>query len=108
MIVYEYVLEKDLFKAVFVDPVTKERHEATYMIIMQYMLATEGMLIFICILAGVMGVVLCGFFLWHLNLVRMGTTTNELSKWSMVKWQLKKQGEEGKKKIKTLQNDYNY
>lgn len=107
MIVYEHVLEKDLFRAVFVDPVTKERHQATYMIILQYMLATEGMLIFICILAGVMGVVLCGFFLWHLNLVRSATTTNELSKWSYLKWVLKKEGEEGKKKIKTLRNHYN-
>jgi len=108
MIVYEHVLEKDLFKAVFVDPVTKERHPATYMIILQYMLATEGMLIFICILAGVMGVVLCGFFMWHLNLVRMGTTTNEVSKWSYVKWILKKEGDAGKEKIKLLRNEYSY
>merc|ERR1719161_3234192 len=106
MIVYEHILEKDLFRAVFVDPVTKERHQATYMIILQYMLATEGMLIFICILAGVMGVVLCGFFLWHLNLVRTGTTTNELSKWSYVKWILKSQGEEGQENLKHLVNHY--
>merc|ERR1712176_1271596 len=28
---------------------------------------------------------LCGFLLWHLNLIRMGCTTNELSKWKRVK-----------------------
>jgi hypothetical protein len=107
MIIYEHVQDKDLFRAVFVDPITKERHQATYLIILQYMIATEGMLIFICILAGVMGVVLCGFFLWHLNLVRMGTTTNELSKWSYLKWVLKKEGAEGKEKLKHLRNEYN-
>lgn len=106
MIVWGHIEEKDLLNAVFVDPHTQERHQANYMIILQYMLATEGMLIFICILAGVMGVVLCGFFLWHLNLVRMGNTTNELSKWSYVKWTLKQEGEEGKKKIKSLRNIY--
>mmetsp|Transcript_155717 Transcript_155717/g.269904 ORF Transcript_155717/g.269904 Transcript_155717/m.269904 type:complete len:364 (-) Transcript_155717:55-1146(-) len=107
-ICYEHILEKDLFRAVFVDPVTKERHQATYMIILQYMLATEGMLIFLSILSGVMGLVLCGFFLWHLNLVRMGTTTNELSKWNYLKWVLKKEGEEGKEKLKSLSNIYNH
>jgi len=106
-ICYEHVLEKDLFNAVFVDPTTKERHPATNTIIFQYMLATNGMLIFICILAGVMGVVLCGFFLWHLNLVRTGVTTNEMSKWSYLKWVLKKEGDSGKEKLKFLKNSYN-
>lgn len=103
MIIYEDIMDKNLFNSTFVDPLTKERHKASYYIVFQYMLATQGMLIFICILAGVMGVVLCGFFLWHLNLVRTGKTTNEMSKWSMVKWQLKKQ--EGPKP--TLENIYN-
>merc|ERR1712194_713518 len=94
--------------AVFVDPVTRERHKATKMIIVQYLLATEGMLIFVVLLAAVMGLVLFGFFLWHLNLVRIGTTTNEMSKWSYVKWCLKHEGEEGKEKIKSLKNIYNH
>jgi len=106
-IIYLIVIEKDLFSAVYVDPVTKERHPATYKIVLQYMLATQGMVIFISILAGVMGLVLCGFFLWHCNLVRMGTTTNELSKWNYLKWILKKEGPEGKEKLKGLRNIYN-
>merc|ERR1712194_822969 len=93
--------------AVFVDPVTRERHKATKMIIVQYLLATEGMLIFVVLLAAVMGLVLFGFFLWHLNLVRIGTTTNELSKWSYVKWALKQQGEQGKEELKKLVNPFN-
>lgn len=101
-IAYEIVVQKDLFKAVFVDPVTREKHTASYMIIGQYMLATEGMLIFVIVLGGIMGLVLFGFFLWHLNLVRIGMTTNELSKWNYVKWCLKHEGEEGKEKLKSL------
>jgi len=107
VIVYELVLQKDLLNAVFVDPVTRERHGASWMIIVQYMLATEGMVIFVAILCIIMGVVLAGFFLWHLNLVRIGTTTNELSKWNYVRWCLKQEGEEGKQKLKELRNIYN-
>merc|ERR1712226_1606762 len=66
-----------------------------------------GMLIFIIVLGCIMGLVLFGFFLWHLNLVRTGTTTNEMSKWNYVKWCLKHEGEEGKEKIKHLENIYN-
>eukprot|EP00419_Tripos_fusus_P015309 CAMPEP_0172743574 /NCGR_PEP_ID=MMETSP1074-20121228/132620_1 /TAXON_ID=2916 /ORGANISM="Ceratium fusus, Strain PA161109" /LENGTH=387 /DNA_ID=CAMNT_0013574321 /DNA_START=14 /DNA_END=1177 /DNA_ORIENTATION=+ len=105
-IVYDVILRKDLFSAVFVDPVTKQKHRASWLIICQYMLATEGMMIFVTILAAIMGLVLFGFFLWHLNLVRIGTTTNELSKWNWVKWCLK-QEEDGKEKVKQLVNIYN-
>lgn len=106
-IIYDLVVQKNLFQAVFVDPTTRERHQATYVIIGQYMLATEGMLIFVTLLACIMGLVLFGFFLWHLNLVRTGTTTNELSKWNYLRWCLKQDGEEGKEKLKNLTNIYN-
>mmetsp|Transcript_32822 Transcript_32822/g.83711 ORF Transcript_32822/g.83711 Transcript_32822/m.83711 type:complete len:389 (+) Transcript_32822:166-1332(+) len=106
ILAYGIVVEKDLFRAVFIDPVTKERHPASYMIIAQYLLATEGMVIFVTILCSVMGLVLCGFFMWHLNLVRVGTTTNEHSKWSYVKWCLK-QEKDGKEKLKNVCNIYN-
>lgn len=107
LIVLDSIQKKGLFDAVFIDPVTRERHKATKMIVLQYMLATEGLIIFVTVLAAVMGVVLCGFFLWHLHLVRIGKTTNELSKWGYVKHFLKQEGEEGKKKIKELKNIYN-
>lgn len=105
-IIYHLIMQKDLLSAVFIDPVTQERHKASYMIIMQYMLAKEGMVVFVTILAAVMGLVLFGFFIWHLNLVRTGNTTNETSKWSYLKWYLKRQGEEGKEELKTLTNTY--
>lgn len=106
-ILYEIVVQKDLFSAVFVDPVTRERHQATYLVVFQYMLATEGMVLFVSVLCCVMGLVLCGFFLWHLNLVRVCTTTNELSKWNYVKWCLKQDGPEGVEKWKAMRNVYN-
>jgi len=102
---FEIIMKKDLLQAVFVDPVTREKYKATYLIIAQYMLATEGMLVFVAVLCLIMGLVLGGFFLWHLNLVRTGTTTNELSKWSYLKWCLK-QEEDGKEQIKRLRNIY--
>lgn len=107
IIVYQIIQEKELFKAVFVDPVTKERHQATYPIVLQYMLAKEGMVIFVTVLCTVMGLVLVGFLGWHLNLVRTATTTNEMSKWGYVRWELRQQGPEGKKHAKELQNSYN-
>merc|ERR1712228_321144 len=67
----------------------------------------EGMMILVVGVALVKGLVLTGFFMWHLHLVRIGTTTNELSKWSYVKWCLKQEGEEGKERLKTLTNNYN-
>jgi len=107
VIAFDLVMQKDLFNAVFVDPVTKERHKASYMIIMQYMLATEGMVLFVTALCLIMGLVLCGFFMWHLNLVRIGTTTNELSKWNYYRWCMKQDGEEGKTKLADMRNIYN-
>mmetsp|Transcript_11359 Transcript_11359/g.25444 ORF Transcript_11359/g.25444 Transcript_11359/m.25444 type:complete len:380 (-) Transcript_11359:194-1333(-) len=106
VLIYEITMKKDLFSAVFVDPVTKERHQASYGIILQYMFATEGALLFVTMLCTVMGLVLCGFFMWHLNLVRIGTTTNELSKWNYLRWCLK-QEEGGKDRLKELSNMYN-
>jgi len=106
-IAYDIILQKDLFHAVFVDPTTREQKHATYLIVAQYMLATEGMVVFVTVLCCIMGLVLLGFFLWHLNLVRIGTTTNELSKWNYVKWCLKHEGDSGKDKLTTLCNIYN-
>lgn len=107
VILYDIIIQKDLMNAVFIDPQTRERHPASKMIIVQYMLATEGMVVFVIILAAIMGIVLAGFFMWHLNLVRIGTTTNELSKWHYIKWCLKQEGPEGKERIKELRNIYN-
>merc|ERR1711920_779887 len=108
VLIYNVIVEKDLQNAVFVDPVTRQKHKATWTIIGQYLLATEGMIIFVSLLALVMGLVLFGFFLWHLNLIRTGTTTNELSKWNYVRWNLKQKGEEGKEELKKLVNIYNH
>ena len=107
IILFDIVDSQRLFEAVFVDPVTKERHQATKVIVIQYLLGKEGMVIFVTVLAVIMGLVLAGFLLWHLNLVRMGTTTNELSKWNYIIWSLKREGEEGKKHAKELKNMYN-
>eukprot|EP00441_Pelagodinium_beii_P033160 CAMPEP_0197641026 /NCGR_PEP_ID=MMETSP1338-20131121/15108_1 /TAXON_ID=43686 ORGANISM="Pelagodinium beii, Strain RCC1491" /NCGR_SAMPLE_ID=MMETSP1338 /ASSEMBLY_ACC=CAM_ASM_000754 /LENGTH=375 /DNA_ID=CAMNT_0043213925 /DNA_START=70 /DNA_END=1194 /DNA_ORIENTATION=+ len=106
-ILYNVAVQKELFSAVFVNPVTRERYQATNLIVLQFLLATEGMIVFVVLLSGIMGFVLFGFFGWHLNLVRTGCTTNEISKWNFLKWVLKQEGDEGKAKIKDLKNGYN-
>lgn len=106
-IIAHMVFEKKLFDAVFIDPNTKERFNATYVIVFQYLLATDGMLIFVTLLCAIMGLVLFGFFVWHMNLIRMGTTTNELCKWKFLKYCLKREGEEGLKHLAALRNIYN-
>lgn len=108
IIILDLVREADLFSAVFLDPETKEKHTASYTIVARYMLVKEGMIIFVTILAAIMGLVLFGFFLWHLNLVRTGQTTNEMSKWSYLRWYLRKQGDEGKEQAKLLKNSFNF
>ena len=51
---------------------SEERFTATKLMVGQYLLATEGMVVFICVLCCVMGIVLFGFFGWHLYLVKAG------------------------------------
>lgn len=55
---------------------------------MQYLLATRGYLVFICLICAFMFVILLGFWAWHMYLIIIGTTTNELSKLSQLKWAL--------------------
>lgn len=108
-IIYGYTLDSGLFSAVFVDPATHERFPATYAIVFRYLLTMMSTLVFLTIHSGVMGIVFFGFFMWHLNLVRMGTTMNELSKWRQVKrWRKMEElkNREGMDKLKPLRNIY--
>lgn len=107
LILWDITVRKDLLNAVFIEPVTRVRTKATYSIVFQYLIATEPFVIFIALLCGVMGILVFGFFLYHLNLVRVGNTTNEQSKWGYARWLLRQEGEEGKEKLAQLRNSYN-
>ena len=52
----------------------------------QYLMFHHGSLVALFILSSLMGVVLLGFFGYHLYLVKCGTTTNESFKWRSVAW----------------------
>ena len=67
------------------NPVTKEVIEASNMVVFKYLFYTETMFIFITILCWVMGITLTFFLLYHLSMVRNGTTTNEKMKRSDFK-----------------------
>mmetsp|Transcript_34222 Transcript_34222/g.76688 ORF Transcript_34222/g.76688 Transcript_34222/m.76688 type:complete len:284 (+) Transcript_34222:444-1295(+) len=107
---------RGLSTATFLDPKTGERYTATWSIIFQYLLATEGMIVFVIILCAVMGIVLFGFMLWHLNLIRLGTTSNEVAKWNGLRSYLKHvrvsgeeeaEREEAAQTLASLRNIYN-
>lgn len=53
---------------------------------LQYMMFHHGSLIAILILSSLMGVVLLGFFSYHMYLVKHNNTTNESFKWRDVAW----------------------
>lgn len=106
-LVCEVVVQKDLLKAVFVDPVARQRHQATYLLIGQYLLDIECTIVFVSLLALVMGLVLFGLFLWQLNLVRKGITTSEPFQCIHARWQMRPEAEDGSEELKKLVNIYN-
>eukprot|EP00397_Hematodinium_sp_SG-2012_P019859 GEMP01020430.1.p1 GENE.GEMP01020430.1~~GEMP01020430.1.p1 ORF type:complete len:443 (+),score=69.60 GEMP01020430.1:169-1497(+) len=108
LIVLGIMEEKKLTEATFFDPKTKEKFKATWSILLYYMVANESVIMFVAILCAVMSVVLFGFFMWHLHLVRTGVTSNELAKWRGLKEYLRElQSEDAKKFLESLNNIYN-
>lgn len=80
ILLHDIVTEK-LFKQVYVNSVTGERFEATYYIVLQYLLSLRSEVCMVGLLCVVMGTVLVGFTAYHASLVAWGMTTNEGSKW---------------------------
>jgi len=78
-----HIVEKEqLWNVVFVHSVTKEKSKGDWRVVLQYMIGSWGLMLFLWILAIVMGATLWGFFTYHVYLIRCGTTTNEAGKLS--------------------------
>ena len=79
------VKDEKLFDVTFVDESTGVEFDADFYSILAYILKENVGLCMINILACVMGLVLLGFFGYHLYLISQGQTTNESFKWSALK-----------------------
>lgn len=81
-----HLIEKDkLWDVKFMNSATNEIVSADWKIILQFMLASHGMLMFLFVLCFVMGGTLIAFFSYQLYMVKCGTTSNEAGKWADVK-----------------------
>merc|ERR1719158_2117728 len=89
LILAHIVISTNLHKATFIHQITKEKYEPTFMTILHFLVGNENILVFVTVLCAVMSIVLLVFFFWHLNLLRIGQTSNELSKWRTLKEYLK-------------------
>merc|ERR1719158_1545794 len=107
LILAHIVISTNLHKATFIHQITKEKYEPTFMTILHFLVGNENILVFVTVLCAVMSIVLLVFFFWHLNLLRIGQTSNELSKWRTLKEYLKHHPDaEEKKFIADLHNTY--
>jgi len=80
-----YVVEKErLWHVVFVHSGTNVKSVGEWKVVLQYMLNSNGLLIFLWLMSTVMGLTLIGFTLYHTYLIRNGTTTNEAAKWGGI------------------------
>ncbi|CAD8211756.1 unnamed protein product [Paramecium pentaurelia] len=78
--IWGIIVKEKLLEAQFRDPVTKQRLQATWGIIVKYLFYKNTMYIFIVILCIVMGIALTCFALYHLYMIGQNTTTNERMK----------------------------
>ena len=88
-ILAEEVSANSLFEAYFIEASSGQRVKGSYSVIGKYLLSKHFNISTLILLGLIMGLVLSGFLLYHLNLVRTGRTTNEASKWEVVNSVLK-------------------
>ena len=78
------VYDDNLFEIRFIDTSTGIEFDADFYSILLYIIKENIGLSMINIFAFIMGIVLLGFFLYHLYLISGGQTTNESFKWSSL------------------------
>lgn len=79
--------KQGLMHATFVHKVTGARVQAGWGVIFQYLMFHFGSLMGLLIMCTMMGVVLLGFWGYHMDLIRKNTTTNESFKWGSVSYE---------------------
>ena len=103
-----FIIERDgLWNVKFLHPTTKQVVNADLFIIIQYLMTSQGPLVFMFVLCLVMALTVTLFFLFQLWLILDGTTSNESTKWGLVKdfYQSKKWKAELEKRSKDFPED---
>ncbi|CAD8128147.1 unnamed protein product [Paramecium sonneborni] len=103
--IWGIIVQERLLQAQFRDPVTKQRLQATWGIIIKYLFYKNTMYIFIVILCVVMGIALTCFALYHLYMIGQDTTTNERMKRSDFLNFFDEETERLEKQLKKAENE---
>ena len=80
IIIYTFVVDKKLFHAKYYNTLTKTELNASFFIVVRYLLSTHYAFITTNIMLFVITITLLGFFIYHLNLIRLGFTSTERNK----------------------------
>lgn len=80
IIIYTFVVDKKLFHAKYYNTLTKTELNASFFIVVRYLLSTHYAFITTNIMLFVIAITLLGFFIYHLNLIRLGFTSTERNK----------------------------
>ena len=81
-VVATYIKKEKLFDARYVNKVTGEIITASKHMVFQYCMHKQQKMMMLLFLCGIMGIVVFGFFSYHIYLVSINRTTNEGFKWS--------------------------
>jgi len=90
-ILYGIISKNNLLKTTFYSQSTGEHVKATYWIVFQYMFSRYQTLIFLLVLAVIMGIALFCFWSWHIYLMASNQTTNERYKVAEYNEELEKE-----------------
>jgi hypothetical protein len=80
IIIYTFIVDKKLFHAKFYNTVTKTELNASFLIVVRYLLSTHYAFITTNVMLFVISITLLGFLIYHLNLIRLGFTSTERNK----------------------------
>jgi len=80
IIIYTFVVDKKLFHAKYYNTLTKTELNASFFIVVKYLLSTHYAFITTNIMLFVISITLLGFFIYHLNLIRLCFTSTERNK----------------------------
>merc|ERR1719193_2837803 len=90
-IAWEIISTQKLLETTFYNRSTGEHIEASYYIVFQYMFSKYQTLLGLLVMGLIMGVVLLGFWGWHMYLMASNQTTNERYKVSSFKDEMRRE-----------------
>merc|ERR1719193_794136 len=99
-IAWEIISTQKLLETTFYNRSTGEHIEASYYIVFQYMFSKYQTLLGLLVMGLIMGVVLLGFWGWHMYLMASNQTTNERYKVSSLKDEMRQLDKRKEEKAK--------